>query len=64
MLEDICEVRAEESHFGKITIDSGAAVCVPPPSWPPKHKTQQGAGSRMGAHYVAAGGNKIMNQGG
>ena len=39
-LEDVCEVRAEENHFGKITIDSGAAVCVAPPSWCPQFKTK------------------------
>ena len=62
-LEDVCEVRADEDHFGKITIDSGAAVCVAPPSWCPQYRTQQSAGSRMGVHYVTASGNKIKNEG-
>ena len=62
-LEDVCEVRADEDHFGKITIDSGAAVCVAPPSWCPQYKTQQSAGSRMGVQYVTASGNKIKNEG-
>ena len=62
-LEDICEVRTAEDHFGKITIDSGAAVCVAPPSWCPQYKTQQSAGSKMGVHYVTASGNKVKNEG-
>ena len=62
-LEDVCEVRTEENHFGKITIDSGAAVCVAPPSWCPQYQTKQSAGSKMGVHYVTASGNKIKNEG-
>ena len=62
-LEDVCEVRAEEGHFGKITIDSGAAVCVAPPSWCPQFKTKQSEGSKTGVHYVTASGNRIRNEG-
>ena len=59
----MCEVRAEENHFGKITIDSGAAVCVAPPSWRPQFKAKQSAGSKMGVHYVTASGARIKNEG-
>ena len=62
-LEDVCEVRTEDDHFGKITIDSGAAVCVAPPSWCPQYRTQPSAGSKSGVHYVTAGGNRIRNEG-
>ena len=32
----VCEVRKEDDYFGKITIDSGAEVCVAPPLWRPQ----------------------------
>ena len=57
-------MRADEDHFGKITIDSGAAVCVAPPSWRPHFKTKPSAGSRAGVHYVTASGSRIKNEGG
>ena len=62
-LEDVCEVRTEDDHFGKITIDSGAAVCVAPPSWCPQYRTQPSPGSKSGVHYVTASGNRIKNEG-
>ena len=62
-LEDVCEVRTEDDHFGKITIDSGAAVCVAPPSWCPQYRTQPSPGSKSGVHYVTASGNRIRNEG-
>ena len=62
-LEDFRGVRAGKDHFSNITIDSGAAVCVAPPSWFPQYKTQQSAGSEMGARYVTASGNRVRNEG-
>ena len=62
-LGDVCEVRTEDDHFGKITIDSGAAVCVAPPSWCPQYRTQPSPGSKSGVHYVTASGNRIKNEG-
>ena len=44
-------------------IDSGAADTILPSDWLPEHETLESEGSRLGAYYVAAGGQPIRNEG-
>lgn len=68
VVDDLMAVQQERARKAsgqvlEITVDSGAAEVVAPPTFAAGYATRPSAGSRSGARYRTASGNLISNQG-